>query len=71
MLGYFILSYYVHPIYKMLNSLDAYSKMGRLNNCTFEGDDQLAELNDSITDLAEENLTLRKRLKTYRENQSK
>ncbi len=64
LLGYFFLSYYVHPIYKMLNALEAYSKLGRMYNCKFEGDDQLAELNAEVADLVEENFTLKKRLKS-------
>ena len=64
LLGYFFLSYYVHPIYKMLNAIEGYKKLGRLYSCKFDGDDQLAELNSALTDMAEENSTLRKRLKS-------
>ena len=64
LLGYFFLSYYVHPILKMLHAIEAYSKLGRTYACKFDGDDQLAELNAEITDLVEENSTLKKRLKS-------
>ena len=68
LLGYFFLSYYVHPIIKMLNAIESYSKLGRMYSCKFDGDDQLAELNAEITDLVEENSTLKKRLKTFQNN---
>ena len=36
---------------------------------TFDGNDQLSDLNSSVTDLAEENRTLRKRLSDLKEKQ--
>lgn len=62
MLLFFLLFYYVNPIYKMLDGLTAYRSLGKKYNYTFEGDDQLAELNDGVKELANENLQLRKRL---------
>ena len=70
LLMFFITAYYVNPINKMLSSLDEYRTIGRKYSYTFEGDDQLAELNDGITELAEENRQLRRRIKLMRETQS-
>ena len=62
MLMFFILSYYVNPIYKMLDGLNNFRSYNKRYNYTFEGDDQLSELNAGITELTTENLQLRKRL---------
>lgn len=67
MLLFFILSYYVNPLYKMLGGLENYKSVGKKYNVTFDGDDQMRELNDSISDIAEENSQLRRRLKTLRQ----
>lgn len=66
MLLFFILAYYVKPIYKMLDSLGAYRSMDKKYSCTFEGDDQLAELNEGISEIAEENRQLRSRIKALK-----
>ena len=62
MLMFFILSYYVNPLYKMVDGLNNYRSYNKRYNYTFEGDDQLVELNEGISELAAENLQLRKRL---------
>lgn len=62
MLLFFILVYYVNPIYKMLAGLNNYRSSNKKYTYTFEGDDQLAELNDGIKELAGENQQLRKRV---------
>lgn len=69
LLLFFILSYYVNPIYKMLDGLKNYSAYGKKYNYTFEGDDQLSELNDGITELTNENLQLRRRIKAVNSRQ--
>ena len=66
MLMFFILSYYVKPIYKMLDGLNNFRSYNKRYSYTFEGDDQLSELNAGITELASENLQLRKRLANLR-----
>lgn len=66
MLLFFILAYYVKPIYKMLDSLSAYRTTDKKYSCSFEGDDQLAELNDGISEIAEENRQLRSRIKALK-----
>lgn len=67
LLMFFILAYYVGPINKMLLGMDEYRSMGRRYGYTFEGDDQLSELNAGITELAEENRQLRRRIKLLKE----
>jgi hypothetical protein len=54
----------------MLSGLDEYRTMGRKYSYTFEGDDQLSELNEGVTELAEENRQLRRRIKLLKETQS-
>lgn len=66
MLLFFILAYYVDPIYKMLAGLNNYRAYNKKYSYTFEGDDQLAELNDGITELTGENQQLRKRVSDMR-----
>jgi len=67
LLLFYILTYYVNPIYKMLKGLDSYRSFNTQYNYTFEGDDQLKELNDGITELTEENRQLRRRIKGLRD----
>lgn len=62
MLLFFMLVYYVNPIYKMLSGLDNYRSYNKKYNYSFEGDDQLAELNTGITELTNENQQLRMRI---------
>ncbi len=66
MLLFFILAYYVNPIYKMLAGLNNYRSFNKKYNYSFEGDDQLAELNEGISELAGENQQLRKRVSDLR-----
>lgn len=66
MLMFFILSYYVNPIYKMLDGLNNYRSYNKRYTYSFDGDDQLAELNKGISELASENMQLRKRLMNAR-----
>lgn len=66
LLLFFILAYYVNPIYKMLKALKDYRAYNKKYTYNFEGDDQLSELNSGISDLAGENQQLRKRLSALR-----
>lgn len=66
MLLFFVLAYYVNPIYKMLSGLDAYRSSNKKYTYAFEGDDQLSELNDGISEIIAENKQLRKRLADLR-----
>ena len=66
MLLFFISVYYVTPIYKMLAALRNYRDFGRSYNYSFEGDDQRRSLNDSITEVTDENVQLRRRIRALR-----
>ena len=66
MLLFFMLVYYVNPIYKMLSALANYRSYNKKYNYSFDGDDQLAELNDGIAEMAAENMQLHKRLTSLR-----
>ena len=66
MLLFFILTYYVNPLYRMLAGLNNYRSYNKRYSYTFEGDDQLSELNDGITELTGENQQLRKRVTDLR-----
>ena len=67
LLMFFILAYYVDPLYKMLYNLREYLSYRRRYTYTFDGNDQLADLNQSVTDLTEENRQLRKRIAEFKE----
>ena len=71
LLMFFIISYYVNPLNKMLDELTDYRSMGRRYSLTFDGDDQLSELNEGITDLTEENRQYRRRIKLLKETHSR
>jgi methyl-accepting chemotaxis protein len=64
MLLFFLLAFYVNPLYKMLEGLDAYRSQDKKYNVKFDGDDQLARLNEGISELAGENRQFRSRIKT-------
>jgi len=62
MLLFFMMVYYVNPLYRMLAGLNDYRSFNRKYNYTFDGDDQLAELNSGILEITAENQQLRKRI---------
>ena len=66
MLLFFVLAYYVNPLYKMLDGLKAYRLSDKKYTVRFDGDDQLSELNDGISEIAGENQQLRRRIKELR-----
>ena len=70
LLMFFILTYYIRPLYRMLSALENYRSIGKKYNLEFEGDDQLGQLNDGIRELSEENRQLRRRLKDLKERLS-
>ncbi len=70
LLLFFILTYYVKPIRRILDSLESYNTYGKKYSVTFEGDDELAALNTGISDLAEENRQLRSRIAALKAKQS-
>lgn len=63
LLLFFILTFYVRPLRRMLKSLDAYFHFSQPYAYIFEGDDELQELNRGITELVEENQSLKKRIR--------
>jgi hypothetical protein len=66
LLMYFILVYYVNPIYKMSSGADNYRTIGKKYGVAFDGDDQLANINAAMTEIIEENIELKSRLKGLR-----
>lgn len=71
LLLFFILAYYANPVYKMLSSLQNYTLTGAKYRCSFEGNDQMAALNEQIADLVEENVELKRRNKALRDDKDK
>ena len=67
LLFYFLNVYYVTPLYRMLSGVDDYRGSRRKYHCTFDGNDQLAALNEGVTEIIEENVELRRRIKALRE----
>ena len=61
-----MLAFYVNPLYKMLDALSAYRSNDKRYTVMFEGDDQLSELNEGISELAGENQQLRRRIREIR-----
>ena len=57
----FILVYYVNPIYKMNRQLGDFLTYRHRYTYTFDSSDQLGDLNAKVTELTEENRTLRRR----------
>jgi hypothetical protein len=71
LLLFYLLFYYVKPLYKMLDALKAFLSHGKKYNFTFEGDDQLSELNNSIYDLTVENRQLKQRINILKGKEQK
>lgn len=63
MLLFFMLAFYVNPLYRMLDSLRAYRSSDKRYTVKFDGDDELSELNEGISELATENQQLRRRIR--------
>ena len=54
----------------MLVFVDNYRSFNRKYNYTFEGDDELTDLNAGILELTEENSQMRRRLKEIKSKES-
>ncbi len=67
LLLFFILVYYVRPVNKMVDGIGNYFRTGARYKVTFDGQDQLASLNEGITEVVEENVELKKRNKNLRD----
>ena len=70
LLLYFTMANYVRPIYKISEGIDNYKHSSRRHTYTMDGDDQLANINNGVTELVEENLELKHRLKALREERT-
>lgn len=70
LLLYFTLANYVRPIYKISEGIDNFRMSSRRHTYTMDGDDQLANINTGVTELIEENLQLKHRLKALREERN-
>lgn len=66
MLMFFALSYYINPLRRMLAGLSAYRSSDKKYSVKFEGDDELAALNEGISEIAGENQQLRRRIREIR-----
>lgn len=71
LLMFFTMANYVHPIYRISDGIDNYRKNGRKHGYIFDGDDQLANINDGVTELIEENIELKKRVKALKEDRTR
>jgi hypothetical protein len=71
LLMYFIMSYYVNPIYRMSDGVDNYRASGKRYGYTFDGDDQLSNINTGLSELVEENIELKRRVKALRADREK
>ena len=67
LLFYFTMANYVRPIYRMSDGVDQYRLSGHRYSWTFEGDDQLFNINSGLTELIEENVELKKRIKALKD----
>ncbi len=67
LLLYFTMVYYVKPIYRMSDGIDSYRHSGRRHLYEFDGDDQMANINSGITEIIDENIEYRKRVKNLRD----
>lgn len=66
MLLFFLLTDYANPLYKMLAGLRNYRSSDKKYNLVIDGDEQLSELNEGISEITNENQQLRRRLKDLR-----
>lgn len=71
LLLYFIMANYVRPIHRISDGVDNYRKSGRRHGYVFDGDDQLANINDGVTELIDENIELKKRVKALKEDRNR
>ena len=61
---------YVRPIYRISEGIDSYRQSSRRYSYTMDGDDQLSNINNGVTELIEENLQLKHRVKALREERN-
>lgn len=71
LLMYFTMVYYVKPIYRMSDGIDGYRLSGRRYVYEFDGDDQLANINSGLTELIDENVEMKRRVKNLRDERER
>ncbi len=71
LLLYFTMVYYVKPIYRMSDGIDSYRLSGRRYIYDFDGDDQLANINSGLTELIDENVEFKRRVKNLRDERER
>lgn len=68
LLLYFTISNYVNPIYKIAAGINAYKSTGKRYGNLMEGDDHLCDINTGLTEIIEENIELKHRVKNLKED---
>lgn len=68
---YFMMAYYANPICRISDGIDNYRQAGRRHSYDFDGDDQIANINTGVSELIEENIELKRRIKALREGRNK
>jgi hypothetical protein len=67
LLLYFTISNYVNPMYKIAEGINSYKTKGKRYGYMMEGDDHLADINAGVTEIIEENIELKQRVKNLKE----
>lgn len=71
LLLFFIMNDYVRPLYKISEGLDNYRSIARPYNYTFDGDDQLKNISNGVSDLIDENIELKRRIRALKDKMNK
>ena len=71
LLMFYMMSYYVNPLYRMSDGVDNYRAFGKRHTYSFDGDDQLANINTGLSELIDENVELKRRVNALREDREK
>ena len=71
LLLFFTLTNYVNPINRIAEGIKSYRSFGRKYTYQFDGDDQLADINNGVTEIVDENIELLARIKALREGLEK
>ena len=71
LLMYFIMVNYVNPLCKMSAGIDNYRAYGKRYGYTFDGDDQIENINSGLAELIEDNIELKRRVKSLRDDREK
>lgn len=67
LLMYFTISNYVNPMYRIAEGINAYKATGKRYGYIMEGEDHLADINTGVTEIVEENIELKQRVKNLKE----